>query len=428
MTLAVNGGTPVRTEKFPPHKFIGDEEKKAVAEVLDSGILSKFLGCWHDDFFGGPQVQALEKKWAEYFNVKHAVSVNSCTSGLYCAVGAAGISPGDEVIVSPYTMSASATAALIYGGIPVFADIEEEYYCLDPDSIEKLITPKTKAIIVVDLLGLPYDVERINAIAEKHNLTIIEDCAQAPGAKYNNKFAGTLGDMGVYSLNYHKHIHCGEGGVIVTDDDELANKLRLIRNHAEAVAGGTELTDYVNMVGFNYRMTEIEAAIAGCQLDKLKDLIAERQKNCAYLEAGLKDIPVLKMPAVRENCTHSYYVHALQYDEIPGEVSRNKFVEAIQAELPVTELREAEGPLISYGYGQPLYLLPMYQKRIAFGKDGYPFTLTDRTYEKGLCPVTEKMFDKLFIGHELMRPGMTKKDLDDVIEAFYKVWENRSQL
>jgi dTDP-4-amino-4,6-dideoxygalactose transaminase len=175
-------------------------------------------------------------------------------------------------------------------------------------------------------------------------------------------------------------------------------------------------------------MTEIEAAIAGCQLDKLKDLIAERQKNCAYLEAGLKDIPVLKMPAVRENCTHSYYVHALQYDEIPGEVSRNKFVEAIQAELPVTELREAEGPLISYGYGQPLYLLPMYQKRIAFGKDGYPFTLTDRTYEKGLCPVTEKMFDKLFIGHELMRPGMTKKDLDDVIEAFYKVWENRSQL
>lgn len=428
MTLAVNGGTPVRTEKFPPHKFIGDEEKKAVAEVLDSGILSKFLGCWHDDFFGGPQVQALEKKWAEYFNVKHAVSVNSCTSGLYCAVGAAGISPGDEVIVSPYTMSASATAALIYGGIPVFADIEEEYYCLDPDSIEKLITPKTKAIIVVDLLGLPYDVERINAIAEKHNLTIIEDCAQAPGAKYNNKFAGTLGDMGVYSLNYHKHIHCGEGGVIVTDDDELANKLRLIRNHAEAVAGGKELTDYVNMVGFNYRMTEIEAAIAGCQLDKLKDLIAERQKNCAYLEAGLKDIPVLKMPAVRENCTHSYYVHALQYDEIPGEVSRNKFVEAIQAELPVTELREAEGPLISYGYGQPLYLLPMYQKRIAFGKDGYPFTLTDRTYEKGLCPVTEKMFDKLFIGHELMRPGMTKKDLDDVIEAFYKVWENRSQL
>jgi dTDP-4-amino-4,6-dideoxygalactose transaminase len=428
MTLAVNGGTPVRTEKFPPHKFIGDEEKKAVAEVLDSGILSKFLGCWHDDFFGGPQVQALEKKWAEYFNVKHAVSVNSCTSGLYCAVGAAGISPGDEVIVSPYTMSASATAALIYGGIPVFADIEEEYYCLDPDSIEKLITPKTKAIIVVDLLGLPYDVERINAIAEKHNLTIIEDCAQAPGAKYNNKFAGTLGDMGVYSLNYHKHIHCGEGGVIVTDDDELANKLRLIRNHAEAVAGGKELTDYVNMVGFNYRMTEIEAAIAGCQLDKLKDLIAERQKNCAYLEAGLKDIPVLKMPAVRENCTHSYYVHALQYDEIPGEVSRNKFVEAIQAELPVTELREAEGPLISYGYGQPLYLLPMYQKRIAFGKDGYPFTLTDRTYEKGLCPVTEKMFDKLFIGHELMRPGMTKKDLDDVIEAFYKVWGNRSQL
>jgi len=428
MTLAINGGTPVRTDKFPPHKFIGDEEKKAVAGVLDSGILSKFLGCWHEDFYGGPQVQALEKKWAEYFNVKHAISVNSCTSGLYCAVGAAGISPGDEVIVSPYTMSASATAALIYGGIPVFADIEEEYYCLDPYSIEKLITPKTKAIIVVDLLGLPYDVERINAIAEKHNLTIIEDCAQAPGAKYNDKFAGTLGDMGVYSLNYHKHIHCGEGGVIVTDNDELAEKLRLIRNHAEAVAGGKELADHVNMVGFNYRMTEIEAAIAGCQLDKLETLIAERQKNCAYLEAGLKDIPALKMPAVRENCTHSYYVHALQYDETAAGVGRDRFIEAIQAELPVTELREAEGPLISYGYGQPLYLLPMYQKRIAFGKEGYPFTLTERKYEKGLCPVTERMFEKAFIGHELMRPGMRKSDLDDVITAFHKVWEQRGEL
>ncbi|NOY76028.1 MAG: DegT/DnrJ/EryC1/StrS family aminotransferase, partial [Kiritimatiellaeota bacterium] len=181
MKLAINGGAPVRTALFPPHKFIGDEEKEAVAEVLDSGILSRFLGCWHDDFYGGPQVQELERKWSEYFGVKHAISVNSCTSGLYCAVGAAGISPGDEVIVSPYTMSASATAALIYGGIPVFADIEEDYFCLDPKSIEDQITEKTKAIIVVDLLGVPYDSERINEIAVRHGVVVIEDCAQAPG-------------------------------------------------------------------------------------------------------------------------------------------------------------------------------------------------------------------------------------------------------
>jgi len=428
MKLAVNGGTPVRTELFPPHKFIDKEEKKAVADVLETGILSRFLGCWHDDFYGGPQVQTLEKKWAEYFGVQHAISVNSCTAGLYCAVGAAGISPGDEVIVSPYTMSASATAALIYGGIPVFADIEEDYFCLDPDSIEKLITPKTKAIIVVDIMGLPYNADRINAIAEKYNLTVIEDCAQAPGAKYGDKFAGTLGDMGVYSLNYHKHIHCGEGGLIVTDNAELAEKLRLIRNHAEAVAGGKELPDLVNMVGFNYRMTEIEAAISSCQLEKLEKLIAERQNNCAYLEAQLKEIPALAMPKVRKNCTHSYYVHGIKFDEAVAGCSREQFVEAIQAELPSTELREGEGPLISCGYCAPLYMLPLYQQRIAFGRDGYPFTLTDRTYEEGLCPVTERMFNKEFIGHELMRPGMSRKDLDDVIEAFNKVWENREEL
>lgn len=428
MKLAINGGSPIRTELFPPHKYIGKEEKQAVIDVIDSGVLSRFLGCWHDDFYGGPQIRALEKNWAEYFGVKHAVSVNSCTSGLYAAVGAAGISPGDEVIVSPYTMSASATAALIYGGIPVFADIEEDFYCLDPESIKKQITEKTKAIIVVDLLGLPYDADLINAIAEEHNLVIIEDCAQAPGAKHRDKFAGTLGDMGVFSLNYHKHIHSGEGGVIVTDSDELADKLRLIRNHAEAVVADKQVTDLVNMVGFNYRMTELEAAIANCQLEKLAGLITERQDNCAYLEAKLADIPSLKMPKVRENCTHAYYVHAIQYDEAVAGVSRERFIEAVQAELPATELREGEGPLVSYGYGKPLYLQPMYQEKVAFGKDGYPFSLSDRDYPEGLCPVTERMFNKQFIGHELMRPGMSKQDLDDVAQAFHKVWDNRNEL
>ena len=277
-------------------------------------------------------------------------------------------------------------------------------------------------------MGLPYNAEKINAIAKKHDLIVIEDCAQAPGAKYGDKFAGTLGDMGVYSLNYHKHIHCGEGGIIVTDNAELADKLRLIRNHAEAVVADKGASDLVNMVGFNYRMTEIEAAITSCQLDKLEKLIAERQGNCAYLESKLTDIPALSMPKVRDMCTHSYYVHGIKYDEKIAGVSRECFIEAIQAELPSTELREAEGPLISCGFCKPLYMLPIYQKRIAFGKDGYPFNLSDRTYHEGLCPVTERMFNKEFIGHELMRPGMTKDDLDDVVEAFNKVWENRGEV
>ncbi|MEK7084716.1 MAG: aminotransferase class I/II-fold pyridoxal phosphate-dependent enzyme, partial [Patescibacteria group bacterium] len=232
--LAINGGTPVRTEPFPSHNTIGPEEKAAVNRVLDSGVLSRYIGAWGPEFYGGAEVQAFEKAWAEYFNVKHTVAVNSCTTGLQTALGAAGIGPGDEVIVSPYTMAASATSCLWYGAVPVFADIEEEYFCLDSKSVEERITEYTRAIVIVDLFGQPYNADVINAIAKKHNLMVIEDSAQAPGARYKEKFAGTLADMGVYSLNFHKHIHTGEGGVIVTDNDELAERCRLIRNHAEA--------------------------------------------------------------------------------------------------------------------------------------------------------------------------------------------------
>ena len=304
--LAISGGDKVRQTKFPPYLPIGEEELKRVEEVFKSGVFSRFLGCWHDDFLGGPQVQALEKEWSEFFNVKHAIAVNSATSALYCAVGAIGTEPFDEIIVSPYTMCASATAPLVYNAIPVFADIEADYFCIDIESLEEKITPKTKAIIVVDIMGQVYNQE-INKLAKKYDLKIIEDCAQAPYAKFGDKFAGTLGDIGIYSLNYHKHIHSGEGGILVTNDDELANKLRLIRNHAEAVVEAKGETNLVNMIGFNYRMTEIEAAICREQLKKLPDLIEERQKNIKYLEKKLSKIPCLKMPKVRGNSTHVYY-------------------------------------------------------------------------------------------------------------------------
>ena len=418
--LAINGGDKVRKELFPAYRVIGQEEEGAVSKVLKSGILSRYLGCWHDDFYGGPEVQALEKEWAEFYGVKHAISVNSATSGLYCAVGAIGTEPGDEIIVSPYTMCASATAPLIYGAIPVFADIEYDYFCLSPEDIEKKITDKTKAIIVVDILGQPYDADRINAIARKHNLFVIEDNAQGPLSTYRGKYAGTLGDVGVFSLNYHKHIHCGEGGIIVTNNDDLAEKLRLIRNHAEAVVDAKGTADLVNMVGFNLRMTEVEAAIAREQLKKAKWLVEERRRNVRYLEENMSDIEFLSMPKVRDACEHSYYIHTMRFKSEGIRVSRERYVDAVKAELMPIELREAEGVKLGLGYQTPLYRNSIFAKKIAFGSTGYPFRETD-DYENVECPVCDKLCSSECISHELMRPYMTKQDLDDVIEAFHKV-------
>ncbi len=423
--LAINGGKKVRDKPFPAYNTIDKAEEEAVLRVLRSGKLSTYLGTWHDDFYGGVEVQSFEREWESFFGVKHAISVNSATSGLYASVGALGLGVGDEVIVSSYTMSASATAALVYGATPVFADIDEDSFTLDVKSIESKITPKTKAIIVVDIFGGVYDVESLDTLAKKYNLKIIEDCAQAPGVKYKNRYLGTFGDIGVFSLNYHKHIHSGEGGVVVTDDDSLAHKLRLIRNHAEAVinAKGYESVDELkNMVGFNYRMTEIECAIAKEQLKKLPQLIKERIKNVDYLEAHLKEIPFLSMP--KRMGEHAFYVHPIRFDESKAGVSRESFVKALKAELPRTLLRDESDVLISYGYVKPLYLQPLYQEKIAFSFND----LSDQDYSLGICPVTEKMHFKELITHELMRPGMSQDNLDDVIEAFIKVSKNLDEL
>ena len=431
-TLALLGGTPVRTEKFPGYRVMGQEEKDATARVIDSGVLSGFIAGWHENFWGGPEVRALEEEWAARFRVKHAIAVNSATSGLMAAVGAVGVEPGDEVIVPPYTMSATAVAPLVWNAVPVFADLEPRGFCLDPLSVEARITSRTRAILAVDIFGHPYDAEAIDALARKHGLAVIEDCAQAPGATYRGRFAGTLGHLGVFSLNFHKHIHCGEGGVVVTDDDDLALRVRLIRNHAESSVDNSGITDLRNMVGFNFRMTELEAAVARCQLRKLDRVLAERQENCAYLNARLGEIPAISPTWVREGATHSYYFHALTFDEGVAGVPRNRFIEAVKAELPVTELREKEGVNLRAGYVKPVYLLPLFQERQAYGSKHCPFVAPwyegNVSYAPGICPVCERLQSSEIFVHELMRPPFRREDLDDVVRAFEKVWEHRGDL
>lgn len=430
--LAIHGGAPIRTKPFPAYTYIGDEEKKAALRVIDSGILSKYLGAWDKDFYGGSEVQAFEREWADYFKVRHAIAVNSCTSGLIAAAGAIGLEPGDEVIVSPYTMAATVTAPLWYGAIPVFADVEPDFFCLDPCSIEQRITDRTKAIFVVDIFGQPYDADSINAIAKKRNLFIVEDCAQASGAAHRGRSAGTLGDIGVYSLNYHKHIHSGEGGMVVTDNDELADRIRLIRNHAEAVVESKGTENLSNMIGFNFRLTEIQAAIGREQLKKLSKLNTMRSENCRYLRERLSEVPCMIDPGVREESTHVYYVLPFLFDAQKAGVHRNTFIDAVKAELSPTQLREDEGPLLGYGYVKPLYLMPLFQKCIAFGSHGYPFTSPHYTgtvqYKKGICPVVESLHEDTFVSTEFMRPPATREDLDDVVRAFEKVWEHRDVL
>lgn len=419
--LALLGGTPVIDKEFKKYNPLGIEELNAAKEVIDSGVLSQFLGCWHEDFYGGPKVQEFEMEAAKYFGVKHAVTVNSWTSGLVAAVGAIGIEPGDEVIVSPWTMSASATAILHWNAIPVFADIEIDTYNLCPDSIQQNISPQTKAIMVVDIFGQSADMDIIMEIAKKHKLKVISDTAQAPGALYGNKYAGTCADVGGFSLNYHKHIHTGEGGILVTNDDEIAERLQLIRNHAEVVVEDKGVKNLTNMVGHNFRLGEIECAMGIEQLKKLKDLVQSRQLLAERLTEGLKSLDGLNTPTQFNNRTHVYYIYAMQLDLEVLQVSRQKIVEALAA----------EGVIVSSSY-QNIHLIPLYQKKIAFGSKGFPwsseFCKREISYKKGICPNAEYLNDNSYMGFGMCVYDLTLEDIKLIIKSFHKVWKNLENL
>lgn len=411
MKLAINGGEAVRRRKFKAYNTIGDAEKAAAKRVLDRGVLSGFIGSWdQNQFYGGIEVQDFEAKWSKYFGCKHSVSVNSASSAIQIALGALDIKNGDEVIVSPYSMSVSATAPLMWGATPVFADIDPNHYNMTPESIKSKITSKTKAIIVVHIFGCPADMDEIMAVARENNIKVIEDASQSPGAIYKGKKAGTIGDIGVFSLNVHKHIQSGEGGVCVTDNDELAVRLQLLRNHSEAVVEGMGRLDLKNIYGFNFRITEIQAAIASVQLqDRLDKELSLRQEYAKAYDDILTKFDFIETTNVEADRTHAYYIQGFRFLKEKAGITREKFVDAVCAELDVVEGYESDGVQVWCGYTKPLYRLPIF---------GYDLNL----------PVVEDMYaNKLFL-HDFTKSSISKDDMLDVINAYQKVCENINEL
>jgi perosamine synthetase len=273
--------------------FIGEEEKQLVMEVLNSGMLAQ-----------GPKVAALEAAWAEVCGVKHAIATSSGTTALHIALLAHGIGPGDEVITTPFTFIASANSILFTGATPVFADIEPDTFNIDPALVEAAVTPRTKAILPVHLYGYVCDMDALQAIADRHNLVIIEDACQAIGATYHGKKAGSFG-TGTFSLYATKNVMSGEGGMITTDDDAIAEGCKLIRSH------GMRVRYYHDMLGYNFRMSDLHAAIGLAQIGRLADFTTARQANATYLTEHITSVIT---PAVKAGYEHVWHQYTIRLD------------------------------------------------------------------------------------------------------------------
>lgn len=414
--LAINGGSKVREKPFPPYPVIGEEEKKAAIQVLEEGRLSVFLASAGIAFGGGKNIKELETLCEQYHNVKHAVVFNSATAALHAAVIACGVKPGEEVITTPYTFTSCATCALMANTVPVFADVNADTFNISPQEIEKKISPLTKAIIAVHLFGNPCAMDEILDIAKKHNLKVIEDCAQSPGAKYKGKLAGTIGDCGILSFTENKNITSGEGGALLTNNDYIAEIASLIRNHGECVVA-TEKKKYdVPIIGYNYRMPEIDAAIGVQQFKKMDSFNQTRIDLSKQLYDGVKDIPGLTPQKTNPDDKNVYYITTFKYDEEKMGIPMQKFVQALNA----------EGIVFWCGYVKPLYTMPLYHDNKP--KYIYDHYKGNASYEDGTCPTTEMLHTKGIVLTPLCRPPATKEDIDDIIKAMHKVYKYRDEL
>ena len=378
MKLAIKGGKKSIAKVFSKYNSIGEEELNAVSEVIKSGVLSKYLGAWHEDFYGGPKVREFEDQAASFFDVKHAITVNSWTSGLVAAVGAIDISPGDEVIVTPWTMSASATAILHWNAIPIFADIDPKTYNLDPQSIEKNITSKTKAILVADIFGLSADMNKINEIASKYNLKVIEDAAQSFGGSIRGKKVGTFGDVAATSFYPAKPLGCyGDGGAIFTNDDNLAEECKAIRIH------GTKQDKYNSeMIGLNGRLDSIQAAVLLEKLSIFDDELVMRNEVDFHYRKYINNA---------QHHPEGYQsAHALFSIVLGSSIKRDNLID---------RLTQNKVPSVIY-YKFPIHLMEAFQYL---------------GYRKGSLPISENL------SHSIvslpMHPYLTEADIDFIVNT-----------
>jgi perosamine synthetase len=412
--LAIFGGEKIRNNPFPKYPIISDDEKKAVLEVLESGNLSTFVAAPGEHFLGGKKIREFEKKFAEHMGSKFAVAFNSATSALHAAVVAVGVLPGEEVIVPPYTFTSTATCVLMNNSIPVFSDIKEDIFCLDPKKLDGKKNSSTKAIIPVHLFGHPCDMDEILEFAKKNKLKIIEDCAQAPDAKYKDKKVGTMGDCGIFSFQETKNMMTGEGGMLITNDEEIAQIAQMVRNHGEMIQEADEKRTYRSeFLGWGYRMTELEAAIGIVQLSKLQQFNNKRIELANFLTKNLEKINGISHTKY-QYVKHAYYVYSMSYDENIVGIPREEFCEAMRS----------EGIPFFGGYVKPLYLNPLYQEKRAFA---FKHERHEVDYKKGICPIAEKMFENTLVLTPICRPPATIKDMGDIIHAMKKIIDNKNE-
>ncbi|RLF01507.1 MAG: glutamine--scyllo-inositol aminotransferase [Thermoprotei archaeon] len=407
------GGRPVRTKPLPTvndssGRAIGVEEERLVLEVLRSGRLFRFVG---------DKVAALEREFAELMGVKYAVACSSGTAAIHAALAAVGVSPGDDVVTAPITDMGTVAPILFQGAIPIFADIDENTYTVDPREVERCITEHTAAIVPVHLFGFPADMDPIMEAAEARGVAVVEDCAQAYLAEYRGRLVGTIGHLGCFSLQQSKHMTAGEGGLVVTNDPDLAQRAALFTDKGWArwaSIHGLEPREYV-MLGLNYRMTELQGAVALAQLSKLRWVVERRRELAERLTRRLEGLDYVKpLPRVK-GVKPSYWQYPIRVDVDALGVSLREFAEALRA----------EGIPCSAGYtGIPIYLTrPLREGRI-FAKIGFP--LSDNPfygrsvkYREGLCPRAEDA-----LRHLLVIPWnefYTPEDVDDIAEALEKL-------